>query len=39
MLVFIHVFIYLEPDNENNPKRKYDLKAKGNNWKWIKKTA
>ena len=39
VLVFMHVFMYLEPDNENNTKRKYDLKAKGNNWKWIKKMA
>jgi len=33
------VFIYLEPENENNLKRKYDLEVKGSNWKWIKDMA
>lgn len=33
MLEFMHALMYLEPDNENNPKRRNDLKAKGNSWK------
>lgn len=39
MLVFMHIFMYLELDNENNPKTKYDVKAKWNNWKWIRKMS